>query len=138
MARRIVCGLIGVVLALGAAAPEACCGGRAGKKRTHLHPERYYQERWCARHKGRMEVRLKDGTRCDCVTKDRAVEVEFAPKWTEAVGQALYYAMRMEKRAGIVLILERELDWKYWLWLQSVIERYRLPIEAEIYLGTVP
>jgi hypothetical protein len=28
-----------------------------------LHPERYYQEAWCKEAKGRMEYRLRDGSR---------------------------------------------------------------------------
>jgi len=32
------------------------------------HPEKWYQEQWCAAHKGQVEVALPDGTRCDCLT----------------------------------------------------------------------
>ena len=35
------------------------------------HPEKWYQEQWCAAHKGQVEVALPDGTRCDCVTDTR-------------------------------------------------------------------
>ncbi len=36
---------------------------------AHLHPEKYYQEKWCAEHNGQAEVVLADTwTRADCIT----------------------------------------------------------------------
>ena len=43
----------------------------------HLHLEEWYQERWCNERGGRIEVRLVDGTRCDCIYENYAVEVDF-------------------------------------------------------------
>jgi hypothetical protein len=60
-----------------------------------------------------MEVVLDDGSRYDCLTDTHAVEFDFAPKWAEAIGQALNYAAQTGKRPGIVLILEREGDARY-------------------------
>ncbi len=74
------------------------------------HPERYYQEQWCTAQGGQMEVVLPDGTRCDCLTKTHAVEVDFARKWAEAVGQALNYARQSGRAPGVLLILERPED----------------------------
>jgi hypothetical protein len=96
----------------------------------HAHYERWYQSRWCEQHKGRLEFLLPDKTRCDCVTDGQAIEFDFGPKWTEAIGQALYYALQTGKRPGIVLILESEDDYKYWVRLNSVIKHYGLPIET--------
>ena len=80
----------------------------------HLHPERWYQERWCKAHNGIMEYRLSDGTRVDCLTDEYAVEVEFAEKWAEAIGQALYYAAMTGRKPAILLIMERgERDRRY-------------------------
>lgn len=59
------------------------------------------------------EVVLKGGSRVDCLTETHAVEVEFAPKWKEAIGQSLYYAKKTGKKPGIVLIKERPEDQKY-------------------------
>lgn len=77
------------------------------------YPERAYQEAWCARQGGLTEVVLKGGSRVDCLTETHAVEVEFAPKWKEAIGQSLYYAKKTGKKPGIVLIKERPEDQKY-------------------------
>ena len=36
---------------------------------------------------------MPDGTRCDILTDTHAIEVDFADKWAEAIGQSLNYAM---------------------------------------------
>jgi hypothetical protein len=96
----------------------------------HDHPERWYQERWCSKNGGRAEVTLPDKTRCDCETDKHAIEFDFGSKWAEAIGQALYYGLQTGKRPGVVLILERETDRKYWIRLNSTIDHYSLPIKA--------
>ena len=58
---------------------------------AHQHPEKYYQEKWCAEHNGQAEVVLADKTRADCITDTHVIEFDFARKWYEAVGQSLYY-----------------------------------------------
>jgi hypothetical protein len=67
--------------------------------------ERDYQKAWCDAHGGQMEVVLTDNTRADCVTNTHAIEFDFAPKWAEAIGQALHYAALTGKQPGIVLIM---------------------------------
>ncbi len=79
----------------------------------HKHPERYYQERWCNEAEGVMEYVLPDRSRVDCLTDEYAVEVDFAPKWAEAIGQAKYYSKMTGRKPGIVLILEEEKDQRY-------------------------
>lgn len=61
---------------------------------AHLHPEKAYQQAWCDSNDGVMEVVLSGGSRVDCLTETHAIEVEFAEKWKEAVGQALYYGKK--------------------------------------------
>jgi hypothetical protein len=58
------------------------------------------------------------------------VEVDFASKFYEAIGQALYYSLQTGKKGGIVLILEDKSDYKYWLRLNSVIQHFNLPIDT--------
>ena len=61
-----------------------------------------------------MEVILPDKARVDCVTATHAIEFDFAPKWAESIGQALYYGEVLQKQPGIVLIIENlEKDQKY-------------------------
>ena len=73
---------------------------------------------------------LPDRTRCDCLTDENAVEFDFGTKWAEAIGQALYYSIQTGKRAGVVLILEKPTDRKYWIRLNSVIQHFGLPIDT--------
>lgn len=79
-----------------------------------LYPERVYQEYWCGMKKGVTEYELPDKTRVDCLLPDMAVEFDFANKWAECIGQALYYGQRTGKTPACVLIMERgEKDIKY-------------------------
>ena len=96
----------------------------------HVHPERFYQEKWCYQNKGYIEFILLCRTRVDCLTKSHAIEFDFASKWTEAIGQSLYYSLKTGKKAGIVLIIEKQSDFKYWLRLNSVIEKLNLKIDT--------
>lgn len=73
-------------------------------------PEKYYQKGAC---NGDMEYRLDDGSRVDCLTDEYAIEYDFANKWAEAVGQALYYAEKTGKKPAIVLILKNEKQKKH-------------------------
>ena len=94
------------------------------------HPEKWYQEKWCQAHKGQVEVVLPDGTRCDCLTDTHAIEFDFGSKWTEAVGQSIYYSLQTKKKPGVVLILETIKDRKYWIRLNTTIEHFNLPIDT--------
>ncbi len=73
---------------------------------------------------------LSDRTRVDCLTATHAVEVEFAPKWAEAVGQSLHYASLTGKRAGIVLVLRSSRDSRHLTRLLGVVRRYDLPVDV--------
>ena len=90
--------------------------------------EAWYQDVWCRGMKGKVEVRMEDGRRIDCLTSTHAIEVEFARKWPEAVGQSLDYSMLTGKEAGIVLVLKTPGDHAYWQRLKTVINHYNLPI----------
>lgn len=80
---------------------------------AHLHPEKGYQNKWCAAHNGVTEYQLPDKTRVDCLTDTHAIEFDFAHKWAESVGQSLYYASLTGKKAGIVLIVEDIKDMRF-------------------------
>lgn len=72
----------------------------------HLYPEKHYQDKWCAEQAGQLEYVLPDNARVDCLTSTHAVEVDFAPKFAEGIGQALYYAEITKKAPGVLLIME--------------------------------
>lgn len=73
---------------------------------------------------------MPDGTRCDLVTETHAIEVDFADKWGEAIGQSLNYAFQSNKRAGIILILESESDARHLIRVNSIVRYYDLPIDV--------
>jgi len=97
---------------------------------AHEHPEKWYQTQWCEQYRGDQEVILPDKTRADCITRSHAVEVEFAKKWAESVGQSLFYSLQTNKRGGIVLIIESTDDLRYWYRLNSTIQHFNLPIDT--------
>jgi hypothetical protein len=73
---------------------------------------------------------MPDGTRCDCLTKDYAVEFDFGYKWAESIGQALYYSLQTGRKPGIVLILENPYDRKYWIRLHTVLKENKIDIQT--------
>lgn len=75
--------------------------------------ESYYVNQWCTSDFGRKEAILWDMTRVDCLAKDYAIEFDFAKKWAESVGQALYYSKLTGKKPAVVLILTSPGDYRY-------------------------
>jgi len=75
--------------------------------------ESYYVNQWCTSDFGRKEAVLWDMTRVDCLAKDYAVEFDFAKKWAESIGQALYYSKMTGKNPAVALILTSPTDYRY-------------------------
>ena len=98
----------------------------------NLHLEKDYQAKWCEQAGGEMEFRLEDATRVDCLTAAYAIEFDFGRKWAEAIGQALHYSQETGRQGGIVLILERTSDDKYWKRLNKIIDQAHLNIKTWI------
>lgn len=79
----------------------------------HQNQESYYQTKWCKQNNGISEYVLPDKARIDCLTKDYAIEFDFAQKWAEGIGQSMYYANVTKKKPAIALIIKSEKDFKY-------------------------
>lgn len=47
------------------------------------------------------------------MTKDYAIEFDFAKKWAESIGQSLYYAKMTGKKPAVALILTDIKDYRY-------------------------
>ncbi len=75
--------------------------------------EKDYQNEWCRADFGVKEHVLPDLARVDCLTKEYAIEFDFAKKWAESVGQALYYGKETNRQPAVVLILDKPEDMKY-------------------------
>lgn len=75
--------------------------------------ESYYVSQWCRDDFGKREFVLWDNTRVDCLTKDYAIEFDFAKKWAESIGQSLYYSKMTGKKPAVALILTDIKDYRY-------------------------
>jgi len=89
--------------------------------------EKYYQTLICNQLDGKMEYVLKDRTRVDCLSDEYAVEVDFAKKWAESIGQSLYYADMTEKKPAVGLIVG-EKDKRFLIRLQRVAKKFDIKI----------
>ncbi|SEP82554.1 hypothetical protein SAMN05428969_1076 [Devosia sp. YR412] len=58
----------------------------------------------------RTEVRLADYGRADCISRTHAIEVEWADKFKEGVGQSLTYSTTTALVPGLILICRRPED----------------------------
>jgi hypothetical protein len=67
--------------------------------------EKYYQDKLCKKLNGITEYVLEDRTRVDCLTSDYAIEVDWAKKWAEGIGQSLYYSYMTGKKPAVALIV---------------------------------
>jgi hypothetical protein len=95
----------------------------------HLHKEKVYQEHFCKALGGVVEHILPDRTRVDCLLDAYAIEVDFAQKWAESIGQSLYYASQTSRKAAVLLIMEdRQKDEKYLRRLEDVSHKYNIDI----------
>lgn len=99
------------------------CSSKASTK----HNEKYYQTILCNELDGKMEVVLEDRTRVDCLTDEYAIEVDFAKKWAESIGQSLYYAEMTGKKPSIGLILGSH-DNRYLSRLELIADKYDIKI----------
>jgi hypothetical protein len=76
-------------------------------------PEKFYQNYFAEILHGRTEVVLDDRTRADIVTDTFAIEVDFAHKWAESIGQSHHYALKLHKKAGILLLIDGIKDQRF-------------------------
>ncbi len=91
------------------------------------HNEKYYQTKMCNALGGTMEVVLEDKARIDCLTSEYAIEVDFAKKWAEGIGQALYYAQMSGKKPAVGLIAGAG-DEKFISRLNAVAKIYNIKV----------
>lgn len=93
-----------------------------------IYNEAYYQNLWCNKWHGISEYKLPDNTRIDCLTKNYAVEFDFAKKWAEAVGQSIHYGMMTGKKAAIILIIEQPNDFVYYHRLKKICTEHNITL----------
>ena len=74
--------------------------------------------------KGVEEYVLPDKTRVDCLTESHACEFDWAKKWYEGFGQALWYAHNTGKKPCLVLILKSDKDYIYFNRAKILCDKY--------------
>jgi hypothetical protein len=89
----------------------------------------------CARlaekYQATTEYRLPDQSRVDLLSEEIAWEVDWAYKWPEAVGQALYYAIWTERKGGVILLTRGYEDKHFILRAKIVCEKVGLILRIE-------
>jgi hypothetical protein len=95
---------------------------------TKKYHEKYYQVLLCDELNGEIEYVLKDKTRVDCLTNEYAIEVDFAHKWAEGVGQSLYYAYMTGKKPAVGFIMNTKKDKRYFNRLNTLAKEYEIKI----------
>lgn len=90
--------------------------------------EKHYQILLCNELGGEMEYILKDRTRVDCLTDEYAIEVDFAKKWAEGVGQSLHYAHMTGRKPAVGFIMNSEKDKRYFKRLYALAKKYEIKI----------
>jgi len=89
---------------------------------------------FCNEQGGLAEIRLVDGTRCDCLTKNYAYEVDYAHKWAESIGQAVHYARLTKSQAGVAIIVKNVKDFRYVQRLANTIIELEYKLELKFIL----
>ena len=74
--------------------------------------------------KGTEEYVLPDKTRVDCLTETHACEFDWAKKWYEGFGQALWYSHNTGKKPCLVLILKSDKDYIYFNRAKILCDKY--------------
>ena len=70
---------------------------------------------------GQTETPVDNG-RIDILTDTYAIEVEWAAKWKNSIGQALWYSLQTGKMPGIVLLVKNPEDRRHLIRLQSTVD----------------
>ncbi len=76
--------------------------------------------------KGTVEYVLPDKTRIDCLTQTEACEFDWAKKWYEGIGQALWYAQSTGKKPCLALIINSQEDYKYFNRAKILCDKYNI------------
>lgn len=76
----------------------------------HKHLEKEYQNKFCEFIEGYEEYVLPNKRRIDCLERSYAIEVDFAYKIFEGIGQAEYYAYMTNRKPRLLLIIEKDND----------------------------
>jgi len=90
-------------------------------------------DRLAPKYAAKREVVLWDSSRVDLLNDEYAIEVDWAKKWAEAVGQSLYYAAVTGKKPGIILLVkDRRKEAAYIYRCQTVCVKHGIKLWVEV------
>lgn len=94
--------------------------------------EAEHQKVLAAKFHAKAEVILWDRTRIDLVNDQHVIEIDFAPKWAEAIGQALYYSIAdpSDRTPAIILLVDAGQD-RFAHRCQAVCARHGIKLFVE-------
>lgn len=72
----------------------------------------------------KTEVILPDRARVDILTHSEAIKVDWAHKWAEGIGQALYYGAITKKTPVVLLLMNTADEERYLARVRQVISTY--------------
>jgi hypothetical protein len=75
---------------------------------------------------------LPDGSEVDLLSKDYSYEIDYAAKWKEAIGQALFYSIMTGKSPGIILLMGKgdyRTERMYYLRCKLVCSKYEIRLQ---------
>jgi hypothetical protein len=95
--------------------------------------EREHCARLAPKYGAQTEVRLDDGTFCDLVNDEYAIEVDYPRKWAESIGQSLHYAELLGKKPAIILLLSNpEKEWQFLVRAARLAGKYNIRLYVEV------
>lgn len=81
---------------------------------------------------GEREVSIKSG-RVDLLTSTHAYEIERANKWKQSIGQSIWYGLQTNKKPGIILLVIKKTDYKYFVQLNSALNYAGLSDNIDVF-----
>ena len=80
-----------------------------------------------------VEVPMPDETRCDLLSDEYAIEVDWATKWAEAIGQTTLYSIWTRRKPAVLLLLQNADDDKPELLRAALVcERLGITLFVEV------
>ena len=73
---------------------------------------------------------LWDNTRCDLYTDTYAYEVDRAPKWAEALGQATRYAIALHRKPAVIILADLPGDEEHVHRCETVLSYWKVPMSV--------
>jgi len=89
-------------------------------------------QRLAPKYNGSLEVVQWDLSRVDILNDEYAIEADWSYKWSEAVGQSLYYAILTGKKPAIILLVkDRKKEARYIYRCQTVCAKHNIKLFLE-------